>query len=63
MCLMQHIHKVTVQIVEQLSRHRLIQNTVKHLRWNILQMKSEGVGGGGGAGGGAELGLFDKGTS
>ena len=61
MCLMQHIHKVTVQIVKQLSRHRLIQNTVKHVRWNILQMKSEGVGEGGWAG--AELGLFDKGTS
>ena len=24
-------------ITEQLSRHRRIQNTVKHLRWSVLQ--------------------------
>ena len=27
----------TIQVTEQLSRQRRIQNTVKHLRWNILQ--------------------------
>ena len=31
------LHKVTVQITEQLSRQRRIPNTVKHLRWSILQ--------------------------
>ena len=31
MCLMQYIHKATVQITEQLSKQRRIQNTVKHL--------------------------------
>ena len=31
MCLMQYIHKVTVQITEQLSKQRRIQNTVNHL--------------------------------
>ena len=30
-------NKVTVQITEQLSRPRHIQNTVKHLRWSDLQ--------------------------
>ena len=30
MRLMQHINKVTVQIFEQLSSHRRIENTVKH---------------------------------
>ena len=37
MCLMQHIHKVTVQIAEQSSRDRHIQAAVKHLRWRVLQ--------------------------
>ena len=37
MCLIEYIHEVAVQIVEQLLRHRHIQNTVKHLRWSILQ--------------------------
>ena len=27
----------TVQITEQLLRQRCIKNTVKHLRWSILQ--------------------------
>ena len=31
------VHKVTVQITEQLSRQRCVQNTVKHLRWSVLQ--------------------------
>ena len=39
MCLMQYIHKVTVQITEPLLRQRSIQNTVKHLRWRVLQKK------------------------
>ena len=30
-------HKITVNITEQLSRKRCLQNTVKHLRWNALQ--------------------------
>ena len=38
MCLMQYIaFKVTVQFAEQLPRQRHIQNTVKHLRWSVLQ--------------------------
>ena len=32
-------HKVTVQITEQLSRQRRIQNNVKDLRWIVLQKK------------------------
>ena len=30
-------NKITVQITEQLSRKKRIQNTVKHLRWSVLQ--------------------------
>ena len=38
MCLMQITdNKITVQITEQLSRKRRIQNAVKHLRWSDLQ--------------------------
>ena len=37
MCPMQYIHKVIVQITEQLSRQRHIQNIVKHLRWTVLK--------------------------
>ena len=37
MCLMLYIAKATVQITEQLSRKRGIQNTAKHLRWSVLQ--------------------------
>ena len=38
MCLTQNIiYKVFVQITEQLSKQRRIQNTVKHLRWRVLQ--------------------------
>ena len=33
-------HKVTVQITEQLSRQRRIQNTVEHLRWRVLRKES-----------------------
>ena len=33
-----HSFKVTVQMTEQLSRQQSIQkNTVKHLRWSVLQ--------------------------
>ena len=31
------VHSITVQITEQLSRQSCIQNTVKHLRWSVLQ--------------------------
>ena len=31
------VHKVTAQIIEQSSRQRRIHNTVKHLKWSILQ--------------------------
>ena len=31
-------HKITVQIIEQLSRQRRIQNTVKHFRFNIFSL-------------------------
>ena len=49
MCLMHdvcmmYIHKVTVQIVKQLSKHRRIQNIAKHLRWTILQKARGGCG-------------------
>ena len=53
MYLMQYIHKVTVLITERLSRQRRIQNTVKQLRWSVLQKNK-------GAGNVAELGSFDK---
>ena len=56
MCLIQYIHKVTVQITEPLWRQRRIQNTVKHLRWSVLQKNK-------GAGNAVELGAFGKGTS
>ena len=49
---MEYTHKVIVQIIEQLSRQRCIENTVKHLRWSVCK-KQRGGGGGG----------FDKGTS
>ena len=32
-----HVIKVNLQITEQLSRQTRIQNTVKHLRWIVLQ--------------------------
>ena len=56
MCLMQYIHKGIVLITERLSRQRRIQNTVKHLRWSVLQKNK-------GAGNAVELGSFDKDTS
>ena len=31
--------KVTIQITEQLLRQRRVQNTVKLLRWSVLQKK------------------------
>ena len=34
-------YKVTVQITEELLRQRHVQNTVKHLRWSILQKKKK----------------------
>ena len=38
MCLMRGTyHKVTAQTPEQLLRQRRIQNTVKNLRWSVLQ--------------------------
>ena len=36
MSLMQYKHKVPVQIMEQLSRQRRIQNTIKHFKWSLL---------------------------
>ena len=37
MCLMQYkAYKVIIQINEQLSSQRRIQDTVKHLRWSNL---------------------------
>ena len=56
MCLMQYIHKGIGLITERLSRQRRIQNTVKHLRWSVLQKNK-------GAGNAVELGSFDKDTS
>ena len=32
-----HTVTFTAQIAEQLSRQRRIQNTIIHLRWNVLQ--------------------------
>ena len=63
--LVQYIHKITVQITEQLSRQRRIQNPVKHVRWITLQkywslsagMQPEIFGG---TEGFVELGYFDK---
>ena len=58
MCLMQHIHKVSVQIVEQLLRHRYRYSehcqTFKMESFTKGKGKREGV---------VELGSFDKGTS
>ena len=41
---MEYTHKVIVQIVEQLSRQRCIQNTVKHLRWSVCKRQRGGGG-------------------
>ena len=37
------IYEATVEINEQLLRHRSIQNTVKHFRWNVLQKSNAWV--------------------
>ena len=38
-------HKATVQITEQLSRQRRIQNNVKHLIWRVLQKEKSLIAG------------------
>ena len=75
MWLMSTQHRVTIQITEQLSRYRRIQNTIKHLIRRVLQRTmpgyryatrniSEQVGQVEGererGGGGVELRNFDK---